>query len=76
MDPLPTQLYITLPAPNEQIYKKICRPMIRNGWDRIMESLGLLNSLTCRTLVRLTGIKNLNLSEHYIEDYIKIINNA
>ncbi len=76
LDPLPTQLYITLPAPNEQIYKKICRPMIRNGWDRIMKSLGLLDSLTCRTLVRLTGIKNLNLSEQYIEDYLKIINNA
>ncbi len=76
MDPLPTQLYITLPAPNEQIYKKICRPMIKNGWNRIMESLELLNTLSCRTLVRLTGVKNLNLNEQYIQDYIKIVKKA
>ncbi|MFX1313565.1 MAG: radical SAM protein [Promethearchaeota archaeon] len=76
LDPLPTQLYITLPAPNEVIYKKICRPMIKNGWNRIIESLESLNTLSCRTLVRLTGVKNLNLNEQYIKDYIKIIEKA
>jgi len=76
LDPLPTQLYITLPAPNELTYKKICRPMIKNGWNRIMKSLESLNTLSCRTLVRLTGVKNLNLSEDYIQDYIKIIKKA
>jgi len=35
-----------------------------------------LNTLSCRTLVRLTGVKNLNLSEQYIQDYIKIIKKA
>ena len=76
LDPLPTQLYITLPAPNEQIYKVICRPTIKNGWKNIIASLDSISSLSCRTLVRLTGVKNLNLSEEYIKDYIKIINKA
>ncbi len=76
LDPLPTQLYITLPAPNEQIYKNICRPMIKSGWNRIMESLESLNTLSCRTLIRLTGVKNLNLNEQYIQDYITIVKKA
>ncbi|MFX1326443.1 MAG: hypothetical protein ACFE8N_15945, partial [Promethearchaeota archaeon] len=57
----------------EQIYKKVCRPMIKNGWDNINKSLGLLDSLSCRTLIRLTGIKNLNINEHYMKNYIDII---
>jgi wyosine [tRNA(Phe)-imidazoG37] synthetase (radical SAM superfamily) len=73
---LPSQLYITLPAPNEQIYKKICRPMIKSGWDKINESLEILSSLSCRTLVRLTAIKNLNIDEKYIQDYARIIKKA
>ncbi|MFW9901200.1 MAG: radical SAM protein [Candidatus Thorarchaeota archaeon] len=70
---LPTQLYLTLPAPNEQIYKKICRPMIRNGWDKISNSLDLVNSLSCRTLVRLTAVNKLNIADKYITEYAKII---
>ncbi|MFX1574681.1 MAG: radical SAM protein [Promethearchaeota archaeon] len=76
LDPLPSQLYITLPAPNEQLYKTICRPMIKNGWNRIKESLESLNTLSCRTVVRLTGLKNLNLNDQYIQDYIEIIKKA
>jgi wyosine [tRNA(Phe)-imidazoG37] synthetase (radical SAM superfamily) len=73
LDPLPSQLYITLPAPNERIYKQVCRPMIKNGWNKINESLELVNSLTCRTLVRLTAVKNLNIGEQYLKDYLDII---
>ena len=76
MDSLPTQLYITLPAPNESLYKKVCRPMIKQGWRNLVDTLGQLNSLSCRTLIRLTAIKNLNLNEGLIEDYVKLIKNA
>ncbi|MBN1214358.1 MAG: radical SAM protein [Candidatus Lokiarchaeota archaeon] len=76
MDVLPSQLYITLPAPNEELYKKICRPMIKNGWNKIQESFELLHSLSTRTLIRLTAIKDLNLKKEYIDDYIKIIEKA
>ena len=76
LEHLPSQLYITLPAPNEAIYKQLCRPMIRNGWEKLNESLALLNSMSCRSLVRLTAIKHLNIDEKYIENYIKIIEKA
>ncbi len=76
LDPSPSQLYITLAAPNEEIYKKICRPMIKNGWDKIINSLDLINSLSFRTVVRLTAVKNLTINEHFINDYAKIIEKA
>ncbi len=76
LNSLPSQLYITLPAPNETVYKKVCRPMIKNGWSKISDTLDLVESLSCRSLVRITAIKNLNLSENYIKDYIKLIDKA
>jgi len=76
LNSLPSQLYITLPAPNEDIYKKVCHPMIKNGWSKILDTLGLVESLSCRSLVRLTAVKNLNLSENYIKDYVKLIDKA
>jgi wyosine [tRNA(Phe)-imidazoG37] synthetase (radical SAM superfamily) len=76
LNPLPSQLYITLPAPNEQLYKKVCRPMIKNGWEKILDSLGLIESLSGRTLVRLTAVKDLNIKEHFIEAYAKIIESS
>jgi len=78
LNPLPSQLYITLPASNEKNYKKICRPKIKNGWSKIQESLDMIESLSCRTLVRLTAVKDLNVKfdENLIKDYIKIIEKA
>ena len=76
LDPLPSQLYITLPASNEIVYKKVCRPMIKNGWSKIINTLDLVDSLSCRTLVRLTAVKNLNLDDNFLNDYAKIIEKA
>ena len=76
LNSLPSQLYITLPAPNEAVYKKVCRPMIKNGWSKISDTLDLVESLSCRSLVRITAVKNLNISENFIKDYIKLIEKA
>ncbi|MHA1257248.1 MAG: hypothetical protein ACTSPS_16785, partial [Promethearchaeota archaeon] len=78
LDSLPSQMYFTLPASNEKTYKKVCRPMIKNGWAKINESLDLIESLNCRTLIRLTAVKDLNISlnEKLIKDYINIIEKA
>ena len=50
--------------------------MIRNGWEKIMDSLNLITSLSCRTVVRLTAIKDLNINDKIVKDYVKIIENA
>ena len=61
LDPLPTQLYVSIDAPNEEIYEKMCLPKMKGGWERIMETLSLLPSLDTRTVARHTLVKGWNL---------------
>jgi len=61
LDPLPSQLYVTVAAPNEQIYKDVCQPRIPDGWQKIRKSLELLPSLSTRTVIRRTLIQQKNL---------------
>ncbi len=57
----PTQLYVTLAAPDETTYKKLCRPGIKDGWQKIVESQEVLQSLNTRTVNRLTMVSGLNM---------------
>jgi tRNA wybutosine-synthesizing protein 1 len=70
----PTQLYISLCAPNEQVYKQVCRPQLPNAWANLNESLGLLQSFKCNTVIRMTLVKGHNMS--LIEDYAKLVEKA
>lgn len=67
LDTLPMQLYITVAAPNEEVYKKVCRPKISDGWQRLMQTLELLPSLETRTVIRHTLVKDLNMG--WIDEY-------
>lgn len=66
----PTQLYISLDAPNEGIYKKICRPSVKNGWKKLIKSLSLLKGIK-RSCIRITLVKGLNMI--YPEQYARLI---
>ena len=57
----PTQLYVTLAAPDETTYKKLCRPGIKEGWQKIVESQEVLQSLNTRTVNRLTMVSGHNM---------------
>jgi len=61
LDTLPTQLYVTVAAPNEEIYKKICAPTTKTGWKDLRKTLELLPSLDTRTVIRHTLVKDYNL---------------
>ncbi len=72
MDPLPKQLYVSIVAPNKDVYKKICSPLIPNGWEKIMRTLELLPSLDTRTVIRHTLVQGWNMEDKYIKDYSKL----
>lgn len=74
MDVLPTQLYVTVAAPNEEIYKKLCVPLVAKGWEKLNETLELLPSLDTRTVIRHTLVKGWNLG--YEKEYAKLIEKA
>ena len=73
VDHQPTNMYITLPAPNAAVYEKTCKPMIKDGWEKIMESLSLLKDFD-KSVIRLTLVKGLNMIKP--EEYAKILDKA
>ena len=68
----PTQLYVSVDAPNEKLYKKIDRP-VSGKWENLLKTLKLLSKLKkkTRTVIRITCIRNLNMVEP--ENYAKLI---
>ncbi|MCX6741713.1 MAG: 4-demethylwyosine synthase TYW1 [Candidatus Pacearchaeota archaeon] len=69
----PTQLYVSMIAPNEPLFKKISNSCYKDCWKRYLKALKLLKlkSKTTRTVLRLTLIKGLNMLEP--ENYSKLI---
>lgn len=59
---LPTQLYVSVDAPNKDLFKKIDQALLKNGWQRLMKTLKLLPELRkkTRTTLRFTIIKGMN----------------
>ena len=59
----PTQLYISVDAPNEELFEIIDRPIIKNAWSGLMKTLEYLPKLKekTRTCLRLTLIKGMNM---------------
>ncbi len=70
----PTQLYISVCASNKENHEKLCRPIIPNAWEKLNQTLELLNSLSCPTVIRITAVKGLNMSN--VEGYAKLIDKA
>jgi tRNA wybutosine-synthesizing protein 1 len=70
----PTQLYISMCAPNEQIYKQACRPEFPSAWAKLNETLALLQSFRCPTVVRMTLVKDLNMN--HVDEYAKLVEKA
>lgn len=73
LDPLPTQLYLTLPAPDKETYMKTCAPRV-DSWKKIQESLEIFPSLDTRRVIRLTLVKDLNMRDS--EGYAELIKKA
>jgi tRNA wybutosine-synthesizing protein 1 len=67
----PTQLYISVSAFDKKTYLKTCRPQIPDAWERLKETLSLLPSFKCPTVIRITLARNLNLK--HPELYARLI---
>jgi tRNA wybutosine-synthesizing protein 1 len=67
----PTNLYISLCAPDKKTYLKVNRPLIVDGWEKVNESLELMKSFSCRKVIRLTLVNGLNFFK--AEKYAKLI---
>jgi len=70
----PTQLYLSLNAPNEELYQRISNPSSSGLWRKILESLSVLKDAPCRTVVRMTLASRLNMANP--ELYAKLLEKA
>lgn len=61
MDPLPTQLYVSVTAPNREIFHRLTAPSDEHAWDRLVESLAIVRDLKTRRVVRHTLVRGWNL---------------
>jgi tRNA wybutosine-synthesizing protein 1 len=71
---LPTQLYVSVNAPNEELFNKIVRSKIKNAWQIYMRTIKLLPKINTRKVLRLTLIRGLNMQD--IEGYASLIKMA
>jgi len=72
----PTQLYLSIDAPNKILFNKIDKPAIKDAWKKLNKSLEIIKGLKnkTRTVLRITLIKNLNMTNP--EQYAKLIQKA
>lgn len=70
LDPLPTQLYVTVAAPNKEIMKRLCAPIIPHAWELLCKTLEMLPSLDTRRVIRHTLVDGWNME--FEEKYAKL----
>ena len=64
---LPTQLYVTLASPSKELYLKVCSsvkpyfPVNEDHWERLNQTLSMLATLKCRTVIRITSVRGVNM---------------
>jgi tRNA wybutosine-synthesizing protein 1 len=66
-----TQLYVSVDAPTQESLIAIDRPLFRDAWDRLKQSLSSLKSKGQRTVARLTVVKGWNSDE--VSGYAQLI---
>ena len=58
---MPTQLYVSVQAPNRDVYERTVRPKTLNAWQSFQEFLGIFSALKTRRTFRLTLVKGVNM---------------
>lgn len=71
----PTNLYISLCSPDEDVFKKLETPLIPDGWNRMLEGLEIFSTfVNSRRVIRITLVKGWNMER--IDGYAKLIDRA
>ncbi|MEM7818060.1 MAG: 4-demethylwyosine synthase TYW1 [Candidatus Aenigmatarchaeota archaeon] len=72
-DALPTQLYLSMNAADEETFKKVNVPIYKDAWERWNKSLEFLSMANCRTAIRITLIRSLNFDKSKIKNWAELI---
>lgn len=73
----PTQLYISVSAPNEELFNSVDKPLYTDGWQRLLKSLDVLRQMRekgkTRTVIRLTLIKDITMRPEFVKQFAEMI---
>ena len=72
---LPTQLYVSLNSPNEELFNKWHRSQTKDAWQKLNQTLELFPKLKTRKVIRMTLVKgkNNNMNDGHIREYSELI---
>jgi tRNA wybutosine-synthesizing protein 1 len=73
---MPTQLYLSVNAPEKKLYEKFTRPIIRNTWKKFNETIKLFPKLKTRRIIRINLVRQLNMDDKLIPKFADIIKKA
>ncbi len=72
----PTQIYLSVNAPNRMLFEMINRPVYKDGWERFSKSLEIFAKMKTRRVLRLTMINGMNTDKPYVKQYADLIRKA
>jgi tRNA wybutosine-synthesizing protein 1 len=72
----PTQLYLSLEAPTEHLFRLMNRPVIPDAWGRLNETIDIFPLFRCRTAIRMTMVRGWNDNPKYIPKFVEMIKKA
>ena len=70
LNPLPTQLYVSVTAPNAEVFRRLTLPAQEDAWERLQESLDIVRTLPTRRVIRHTLVKGWNMG--WIDAYAEM----
>lgn len=70
----PTQLYLSLIAYDNELYRRINNPQHGDGWERLNKSIEIFRQKKTRRVIRITLVKGYNLD--YPEKFAELIKRA
>ncbi len=57
----PTQLYISVDAAERSTFDRVVRPVDKNAWEQLIDTMDVLHKKSCRTVLRTTLLRGLNM---------------
>lgn len=73
---LPTQLYLSLNTPNQEMFEKWHRSFEKDCYQKFNKTLEIFPKLKTRKVIRMTLVKDLNMNDEYLKQYAALIKKA
>lgn len=73
---LPTQIYLSVDAPNEEVFERVCNPLLPNLWSQFQQTVDLFGAIGTRTVCRHTLVKGENMADEHVPQYAEILRRA